>query len=96
MDDMALTRLSAQEFFENDFKEFSTFAKLRDGPEIWQNCTWGVTFDVAKDVEIPITLLLGPWTEESIRYLFWVTKSGAGVDFITSTSGEVSYICGLF
>jgi hypothetical protein len=91
-DDMTFTRLTAQEYFEKDFKEFSIFAKQRDGPQIWEHCRWGFNYDVARGTEIPNSLLLGPWTEESIRYLFWVTKSGAQVDFIKSTSGEVGYM----
>jgi hypothetical protein len=92
IDDMVFARLTAQEYFEKDFKQFSIFAKQRDGPHIWEHCRWELNYDVARGTEIPNSLLLGPWREESIRYLFWVTKSGARVDFIKSTSGEVSYM----
>jgi hypothetical protein len=91
-DNMVPTQLTAQKYFEKDFREFSVFAKQRDGPHIWEHCTWELNFDVARGTEIPNSLLLGPWTEESIRYLFWATKSGARVDFIKSTSGEVGYM----
>jgi hypothetical protein len=89
---MVPIQLTAQEYFEKDFKEFSIFAAQRDGPWIWEHCSWDLNYDVERDTEIPSSLLLGPWTEESIRSLFWATKAGARIDFIQSTSGEVSYI----
>ena len=45
--------------------------------------------DLAAGTEIPHSLLLGPWTEGMIQYLYWLIKSGATLDWIASTSGEV-------
>jgi len=42
-------------------------------------------------VEIPESLLLGPWSEEQIKLLFWLVKSGVRVDWRDSTSGEVRF-----
>lgn len=47
--------------------------------------------DIAKGVEIPHSLLLGPWTEDMTQYLYWLAKSGATVNWVTSTSGEVRF-----
>lgn len=46
--------------------------------------------DIADGVEIPESLLLGPWSEDMVKHLFWMVKSGARVYFTDSISGEVS------
>jgi hypothetical protein len=46
--------------------------------------------DASNRVEIPHSLLLGPWSEEMIRHLFWVVKNGGCVNWVTSSTGEVS------
>jgi hypothetical protein len=51
---------------------------------------WHVSKDVHEDVEIGVSLLLGPWTESKIKKLFWIVKAGARIDWLNSTSGEVS------
>jgi len=59
-------------------------------------CTsWDTYMDVEDGVEIPPSLLTGPWTEEMVKYLFWMVKSGARLEWLTSTSGEVSSISAL-
>jgi hypothetical protein len=40
-------------------------------------------------VEIPDYLLGGPWTREMEKQLFWIAQSGAGIDWVASTKGEV-------
>lgn len=52
--------------------------------------SWVTYVDVASNVEIPQSLLLGPWTEEMTRHLYWLVKGGAQFDWLTSTTGEVS------
>ncbi len=83
------TIMSAVEYFNADFAGFSDFAAQEDGDWIWSICTWEVNTDVADGVEFPSSLLLGPWTEEMLKHLFWIKKSGASIDWINSTSGEV-------
>ena len=51
---------------------------------------WTTYLDVASTFEIPQSLLLGPWTEDMTRMLFWLVKGGAKFNWLTSTSGEVS------
>jgi hypothetical protein len=84
------SELSATEYFNKDFASFSAFMQERDGGSIWLSCNWDVNKDVAEGVEIPTSLLLGPWTEDDIRFLFWLVKAGAQIDWLNSTSGEVS------
>lgn len=82
--------LTAHEYFERDFRGFSRLAAQRDGNWPLKCCIWSLDSDLADDVEIPNSLLLGPWSEELIKYLFWAVKSGARVHWLKSTSGEVS------
>jgi hypothetical protein len=84
-----LTKMTAEQYFNIDFAGFSDFAAQEDGDWIWSICTWELNTDVADGVEIPGSLLLGPWTEEMLKHLFWIKKSGASIDWINSTSGEV-------
>ena len=44
---------------------------------------------LAKGVELPHSILRGPWGEEEIRYLFWVMDAGGELNWTTSTTGEV-------
>jgi hypothetical protein len=82
--------MTAVEYFNNDFAGFSEFMQERDGGYIWESCSWSVNKDVHRDTEIPSSLLLGPWTENNIKLLFWAVKSGARIDWLNSTSGEAS------
>jgi hypothetical protein len=86
-----LAELNAIEYFNNDFTSFSEFVQERDGSWTWEHCTWHTNKDVADGVEIPTSLLLGPWDEAKIKHLFWLVKSGgATIDWLNSTSGEVA------
>ncbi|KAI1007845.1 hypothetical protein K3495_g380 [Podosphaera aphanis] len=51
---------------------------------IIDNCAIGV--------QIPNRLLQGPWSDEDVKYLFWIIKSGARVGQLDSTSREVALI----
>jgi hypothetical protein len=52
---------------------------------------WWVHLDVAEGTQIPISLLMGPWDEDALKYLFWFVNAGAQIDWVSSTSGEVSF-----
>lgn len=80
--------LSAVKYFNIDFEDFSTLVQAPDGDFLWDEYSWDVGKDVKNSVEVPEKLLLGPWTEEMVKHLFWLIKAGARVDFLT-TSGEV-------
>jgi hypothetical protein len=56
-----------------------------------QYCNWDFNRDLAEGVEIPSSLLLGPWTEDNIKLLFWLIRAGARIDWVNSTSGEVCW-----
>ena len=84
--------LTATEYFNNDFTSFFELMQERDSVSIRRQCYyWDVNRDLAMDVEIPSSLLLGPWTEDNIKLLFWLIKAGARIDWINSTSGEVCW-----
>jgi len=84
------SELTSVEYLNNDFAGFSQFLKIRDGGRPFDDCSWAGNTDVADDVEIPNSLLLGPWTDEMIKQLFWLIKSGAEIGWLYSTSGEVA------
>jgi hypothetical protein len=82
-------RITATEYFNADFY---TFTACITQPEEYSHCNdidWSCNHDVASAVQIPQSLLSGPWTEEKIRHLYWMRKSGAQIDWLGSTSGEV-------
>ncbi|PMD27778.1 hypothetical protein NA56DRAFT_640553 [Hyaloscypha hepaticicola] len=89
-EDETLSKLTATEYFDNDFTSFSEFTQERDRFSIRRHYNWDVNRDLAAGVEIPSSLLLGPWTEDSIKLLFWLIKAGARIDWVGSTSGEVA------
>ena len=82
--------LTAVRYFHDDFAGFSEVMREQDGGWIWESCNWDVNKDIHEDVEIPISLLLGPWTEDMISHLFWLVKSGARIGWLNSTTGEVN------
>ncbi|TGO48132.1 hypothetical protein BCON_0250g00050 [Botryotinia convoluta] len=48
--------------------------------------------NVSRGTEIPYTLLMGPWDEEAVKFLFWLVMGGARIDWLASTSGEAAII----
>jgi magnesium transporter len=82
-------KLSAVKYFEEDFATFSSYVQ---GEYADKNVVrmWTTYFDVADGFDIPQSLLLGPWTEEMTKLLYWLVKGGAKLNWLTSTSGEVS------
>ncbi|RAL65989.1 hypothetical protein DID88_005650 [Monilinia fructigena] len=48
--------------------------------------------NLPRDTEIPHKLLMGPWNEEAVRFLFWLVMGGVRIDWLTSTSGEAAII----
>ncbi|KAF8859383.1 hypothetical protein BDZ45DRAFT_673336 [Acephala macrosclerotiorum] len=83
-------QMTAHEYFNTDFNGFSDLIlSERDGGWLWDKCSWERNSDVAEGTEIPQSLLSGPWDEDMLKYLFWLRKSGAGIDWLNSTSGEV-------
>ncbi|KAE8440571.1 hypothetical protein EG329_007229 [Mollisiaceae sp. DMI_Dod_QoI] len=85
-----LPQMTPHEYLETDFQGFSNLILgQRDGGWLWDQCSWDRNSDVADGIELPQSLLSGPWDEDMLKYLFWLTKSGAGIDWLNSTNGEV-------
>jgi len=88
--DMASTNSSlVKQDLDDDFTDFCTTCSEDDGPAIWDTCNWQSATELAYGVEIPINLLAGPWTDEMLKHLYWLVKSGASIDWVQSTLGEV-------
>jgi hypothetical protein len=54
---------------------------------------WGTPLGIHPQTEIPESLLRGPWSPDMIKYLFWLTRAGARIDYSASTNGEVRIAC---
>lgn len=86
--------VTPEEYFNLDFEKFCLFAESSDAGFELSEQGYGInsdsTHDVAPGLEIPSVLLEGLWTEDSTQLLFWLARSGARIDWINSTNGEVS------
>lgn len=92
--DVVLSTKTAAERFGEDFAAFINATLSPDFSPILRHCDPETNYrfrDLADETEIPHNLLIGPWTEGSVRYLYWLVKSGAKLEWITSTSGEVRF-----
>ncbi|CAL3964067.1 unnamed protein product [Diplocarpon coronariae] len=81
--------LSEAEFLDRDFTGFLTYISAPDGPWPWAIISWA-TYPSLRGVEIPHSLLLGPWPPSALKHLFHLVKSGATLSWLTSTSGEAA------
>ncbi|PBP19264.1 actin cortical patch protein [Diplocarpon rosae] len=81
--------LSQAEFLDRDFAGFLTYISAPDGPWPWTTISW-TTYPSLLGVEIPQSLLLGPWSPTVRKHLFHLIKSGATLSWLTSTSGEAA------
>lgn len=90
-----LSPKTAAERFERDFAAFLTSTKNSDPAHMLKHPYLEErqkSVDVAYRTEIPHNLLLGPWTDDMVQFLYWLVKSGATLSWDKSTSGEVSHI----
>ncbi|KIN01490.1 hypothetical protein OIDMADRAFT_19303, partial [Oidiodendron maius Zn] len=91
---IALSSKTAAARFDDDFAAFLHAASGSEHVDLLQiydvGCSLEGVTDLAKGTEIPHSLLLGPWTKEMIRHLYWLVKSGATLNWLTSTSGEAA------
>lgn len=75
---------------EDDYAELDPLLNgLNDNTTIRTSTSWISYADVGPGVEIPRSLLVGPWDEEMTKRLYWLVKNNAQIDWISSTSGEV-------
>lgn len=91
--------VSAVRLFDNDFAKFCyIFRRAEQTPDFnmkIQHLSGSKIHDyvnMATGTEIPNTLLIGPWDEEAIKFLYWLVMGGARIDWLTSTSGEAAII----
>jgi hypothetical protein len=77
------------QYLDEDFTMFTEIVESKYLP-LLEDISWDTYIGVAHGIEIPQTLLVGPWTEETTRHLYWMVKSGAQLEWVTSTIGEVS------
>lgn len=94
---MILDLKTVAKSFEDDFTQFLLQVENYPGNRNARQCPsiFWTTFkdtDLAADIEIPHTLLRGPWTERTVQYLYWMLKSGARINWRNSTSGEVCLV----
>lgn len=82
-------KLTPAKYLDEDFEAFSSDVRGENVDSDFKR-HWTTYVDVANGLEIPESLLLGPWTEEMVRYLYWLVRGGAELNWLTSTSGEVS------
>ncbi|KAM3075877.1 magnesium ion transporter [Clarireedia jacksonii] len=90
--------VSAACILDNNFAEYSEFmkkAKEESSMELLNINLYHRPFlllslDVAEGTQIPISLLMGPWDEDALKYLFWFVQAGAKIDWVSSTSGEAA------
>lgn len=89
-DDIPASNISlVQQDLDEDFADFSATCLEEDGGSLWETSNWESPSEIAYGVEIPISLLSGPWTDDMIKHLFWLVRSGARIDWVQSTLGEV-------
>jgi len=89
MDYTLLPPKNAMESFEDAFSMFSSTVTDRDF-SLYKFTRYRAHYNcLAKGVELPHSILRGPWTEETIQYLFWIMVAGGELNWTTSTTGEV-------
>lgn len=93
--------VSAAELLENDFVKYcyvlermTQASNLHEEVQHLRNMSIPTYVNLPRDTEIPHTLLMGPWDEEAVRFLFWLVMGGVRIDWLTSTSGEVFFSMG--
>ncbi|CAD6444481.1 4ca8363a-49ab-4da6-9c08-6ed9979d6367 [Sclerotinia trifoliorum] len=91
--------VSAVHLFDNDFAKFCYIFRRAEQTSDFimkiKHLSGAMMYDhvnMATGTEIPNTLLVGPWDEEAIKFLYWLVMGGARIDWLTSTSGEAAII----
>jgi hypothetical protein len=71
--------------FFDDFSQFVEVSKAK-----YERWHWSGLLFVHPYVEIPDSLLQGPWTEEMMLHLYWMIRASATIRWEESTSSEVA------
>jgi hypothetical protein len=83
-------------WFDQDYSEFRAMAggigDPNDGNTIHLPWKWEGFLMIHPDTDIPVHLLSGPWTGETVKHLFWFLRAGARVRDLWTTSGEVCIV----
>ncbi|QSZ36590.1 hypothetical protein DSL72_006470 [Monilinia vaccinii-corymbosi] len=99
IEDVDPKTVSAAELLDNDFAKYRyVFERIKGDSDMYEVVQHVRNLDIpnyvnlSRDTEIPYTLLMGPWDEEAVRFLFWLAMGGVRIDWSTSTSGEAAVI----
>lgn len=82
--------VAGTEHFEERFETFKGLVAAHvfiESP--FEDATY-IHTSLADGVEIPESLLLGPWDDEMVKHLYWFYEGHGKVDSVHSTHGEVS------
>ena len=78
------TALSEDEHLDKEFEHFRFLVERRDPARldpatftIDLEAYFGTSIEIKRGVNIPDRLLVGPWTKETTKHLFWLIRSGA-------------------
>lgn len=92
----------ADDLFEPDYEDFRNLVdnlNWEQSPIVsWFESRWHWQepyFKVHEGFEIPAYLLHGPWSDDNLKFLFYLARSLAQVDWFDSTSGEEA-VAGLY
>ncbi|TQS34208.1 hypothetical protein Golomagni_05417 [Golovinomyces magnicellulatus] len=77
-----------QEILDKCFNKFSDITNLREKiPERFE-LSLGDSCDFAGKVEIPISLITGPWSGDMLKYFFWILLSWTELDSMKCAASE--------
>lgn len=85
--------MTVEEHFDKEFERFSVLTSQENPRRAIEVSNWSrLCSDVDDHAEIPERLLDGQisGTDDQRKFLFWIVKSGARIQWETSTSGEVA------
>ncbi|CCU74413.1 hypothetical protein BGHDH14_bghG000309000001001 [Blumeria hordei DH14] len=80
-----------QAFFDKEFESFRAITRLRENIPRWKDLCWDRNSIVSSGAEIPDSLLLGPWSEEMLKKLFFIIRLGASIENWYSNKGETLF-----
>jgi len=90
--DQALFQKTTKRDFDEEFARFSNIVERESEESLRRHYNFSTYKDVDPRTEIPNSLLLGPWTADMTRYLFWLVRGGARIQWTDSTGGEVALV----
>ncbi|RKF82651.1 hypothetical protein GcC1_012036 [Golovinomyces cichoracearum] len=77
-----------QEMLDQCFKKFSDITNLREKIPEQYEFNLGYGSDFAGKVEIPTSLITGPWSGQMLKYFFWILLSWTELDSVKCAASE--------